>query len=257
MFAIVTAGGIPKPGEPLYPYTQGASKALLDIQGKPMIQWVIDALDDAQTVQGMLIIGLRSDSGITSHKPLHFMENQGGMLENILVGLQRVHEIDPAAHHALLVSSDVPAVQPHMIDWVINTAMQTDDDVYYNVIERKVMEARFPGSRRSYTHLKDAVVCGGDVHVTRIMSIEKDSVWKDLINARKNVFKQASVIGWDILFLLLTRQVTINDAVKIVGKRVGMKGRGIICPYAEMGMDVDKPFQLEIMRAELAQRAKA
>ena len=29
MDAIVTAGGIPQPGEPLYEYTQGKSKALL------------------------------------------------------------------------------------------------------------------------------------------------------------------------------------------------------------------------------------
>jgi hypothetical protein len=27
--------------------------------------------------------------------------------------------------------------------------------------------------------------------------------------------------------------------------------RAIRCPYAEMGMDVDKPFQLEILREEL------
>ena len=40
MDAIVTAGGIPMPGEPLYEYTNGSPKALLDIAGKPMIQWV-------------------------------------------------------------------------------------------------------------------------------------------------------------------------------------------------------------------------
>ena len=33
MDAIVTAGGIPHPDEPLYPYTQGGSKATLDIAG--------------------------------------------------------------------------------------------------------------------------------------------------------------------------------------------------------------------------------
>lgn len=37
MDAIVTAGGIPKPDEPLYVRTQGQSKALLDVNGKPMI----------------------------------------------------------------------------------------------------------------------------------------------------------------------------------------------------------------------------
>jgi hypothetical protein len=35
---------------------------------------------------------------------------------------------------------------------------------------------------------------------------------------------------------------------------MGFRGRAILCPYAEMGMDVDKPFQLEIMREDLAGR---
>ncbi len=58
MDAIVTAGGIPQPGEPLYEYTQGISKAMLDVAGKPMIQWVLKALDEAATIDKVIIIGL-------------------------------------------------------------------------------------------------------------------------------------------------------------------------------------------------------
>ena len=47
MHAIVTAGGAPTPKEPLYPLTRGDYKALLEIQGKAMIQWVLDALNGA------------------------------------------------------------------------------------------------------------------------------------------------------------------------------------------------------------------
>src|SRR3972149_4313418 len=59
--AIVIAGGIPKPDEPLYPLTQGKSKALLDIAGQPMIQWVLDALSEAQTIRRVVVIGLEDD----------------------------------------------------------------------------------------------------------------------------------------------------------------------------------------------------
>ena len=57
MDAIVTAGGIPLPEEPLYPATRGQSKAMLDVAGKPMIQWVLDALTDAKTVDNVIIVG--------------------------------------------------------------------------------------------------------------------------------------------------------------------------------------------------------
>jgi hypothetical protein len=36
---------------------------------------------------------------------------------------------------------------------------------------------------------------------------------------------------------------------------LNIRGRVIPYPYAEVGMDVDKPFQLEIVRAELEARA--
>ncbi len=38
--------------------------------------------------------------------------------------------------------------------------------------------------------------------------------------------------------------------------RLNITGRAIVCPYAEVGMDVDKPHQLEIMRADLKKRLK-
>ncbi len=51
MDAIVTAGGIPLPEEPLYDATQGHPKALVDVAGKPMVQWVLDALTEARSIE--------------------------------------------------------------------------------------------------------------------------------------------------------------------------------------------------------------
>ena len=83
MDAIVTAGGIPKPGEPLYEYTQGIYKALLDIAGKPMIQWVLDALcgrPHDQTECWSSACPLKDGVPITSW--LAYLPNQGGMMAN-------------------------------------------------------------------------------------------------------------------------------------------------------------------------------
>jgi GTP:adenosylcobinamide-phosphate guanylyltransferase len=258
MDAIVTAGGIPKPDEPLYPYTQGKPKALLDVCGKSMIQWVLDALSQAETIESVIIMGLTSDSGVDCPKIKAFVPSQGGMLDNIRVGVQKVQEINPAAHHALVVSSDIPGITPEAVDWVVRTAIETDEDIYYNVISRQVMEARYPGSRRSYTRLKDVEVCGGDMNVIRTMTVTgNDELWERIIAARKNVFKQAALLGYDTLILLLFRLITLEEAVKKVTRRVNLTGRAILCPYAEVGMDVDKPHQLELMCADLAKRSAA
>jgi GTP:adenosylcobinamide-phosphate guanylyltransferase len=254
MDAIVTAGGIPLPEEPLYPATQGHPKALVDIAGKPMIQWVLDALSKSTVIENVVLVGLSEKSGVTCKKPLYFLSNQGKMLENLRAGAKKVQEINKKAKHALLVSSDIPAITGEMVDWVVNTAMQTDDDVYYNIITREVMEARFPSSKRTYTHLKDFDVCGGDMNVGRLALLTSDEtdLWEKITNARKSPLKQAGLIGYDTLFLLLLRRLTLDKAVSNIMKRLNITGRGIVCPYAEVGMDVDKLFQLELMRADLA-----
>ncbi len=69
MDAIVLAGGIPLPEETLYPYTRGHPKAMLDLAGKPMIQWVLDALSESTTIENVIITGLTEKSGVACKKP--------------------------------------------------------------------------------------------------------------------------------------------------------------------------------------------
>ncbi len=254
MDAIVTAGGIPLPEEPLYPATQGHPKALVDIAGKPMIQWVLDALSQSTVIENVILVGLSEKSDVKCEKPICFIPNQGKMLDNLRAGAKKVLEINKKARHVLLVSSDIPAITSEMVDWAVNTAMETDDDVYYNIITREVMEKRFPGSNRTYTRLKDMDVCGGDMNVGRLelLTSGETDLWEKITNARKSPLKQAGLIGFDTLVLLLFRQLTLEKAAANIMKRLKITGRAIVCPYAEIGMDIDKPHQLEILRADLA-----
>jgi GTP:adenosylcobinamide-phosphate guanylyltransferase len=253
MDAVVTAGGIPKPGELLYPYTQGQPKALLEIAGKPMAQWVLDALGGAKQVGRVIMMGLDEGCGLTCTKPMTYCSNQGGMLQNIVFGMEQVIAQDPSTKHVLMVSSDIPGIKPEMVDWVVTNAMQTDDDLYYHLITQDVMEKRYPSSKRTYTHLKDAVICGGDMNIVAARTIHANrDKWERLIEARKSPLKQAAIFGWDTLLQLALRAITMDEVVKKVTRRMGMSGRAVLCPYAEVGMDVDKPHQLELMRADLA-----
>ena len=255
MDAIVTAGGIPRPEDPLYTYSHGDSKALIDVAGKPMIQWVLDALSGAKHVSNVIIIGLSPKSGVTCKKPLYYVSNQGRMLANIVAGVNKALEINKRNKYVLVVSSDIPALKAEMVDWLIKTCMDTKDDLYYGVCPRAVMEARFPDSKRTYTHLKDMDVCGADMNITHVrMATEHLNMWESIIGSRKSPLRSASLIGFGTLFALFTRRLTLEDAVRRVSERIGIKGRAIVWPHAEPCMDVDKPSQLELLRADLAQQ---
>ena len=258
MDAIVTAGGIPLPGEPLYPATEGESKALVDIAGKPMIQWVLDALSESKTVDNVIIVGLTGKSGLECSKKMYFVSNQGKMVANLQAGGRKVKEINPKAEHVLMVSSDIPGITGEMVDWVVNTDMQTDLDVYYHILQREVMEKRYPGCKRTWTHLKGLEICGGDMNMGRLSLLLSDEtdMWEKITDARKSPMKQATLVGFDTAFLLLTGQLTLEKAETNIMTRLNITGKAIVCPYAEVGMDVDKVFQLEIMREDLKKRLR-
>ena len=260
MDAILMAGGIPKPDQPLYEFTQGISKAMLEIAGKPMIQWVLDALGEAEQVDSVTIIGLSEDNNITCKKPVHYVSNQGGMLENIVAGIYKVLEINPQAEYVLSVSSDIPGISGEMVDWLIESAMQTQVDIYYGIVKREVMEARYPGSNRTFTKLADMHVCGADIHIahkTMVTDPEHLAMWEELIGMRKSPLKQAASIGILTLLLLLMGRLSLEGAVERVTKQLNITGRPIVWDYAEPAMDVDKPHQLEILRADLEAQVAA
>ena len=258
MNAIVTAGGIPQPGDKLYAYSNGESKALIDVAGKPMVQWILDALGDAKHIDQVIVIGLSAKSGLTCKKPLHFVSNQGRMLANIVTGVNKSLELNPKGEYVMLVSSDIPALKGDMVDWLVKTTMETKDDLYYGVCPREVMEARFPTSNRTYTKLKDMEVCGSDINVIHVsMTTEHLDTWEQLIGNRKSPLRQAGVIGIDTLIQLAFKQFTLQALVERASQRIGIKGRAILWDKAEPCMDVDKPHQLELMREEMEKLKRA
>jgi GTP:adenosylcobinamide-phosphate guanylyltransferase len=257
MDAIVTAGGIPQPDDPLYTYSHGDSKALIDVAGKPMVQWVLDALSDAKHVDNVIVIGLSPKSGVTCKKPIHFISNQGRMLANIVAGVNKVLELNEKSQYVLVVSSDIPALKPEMVDWLVDTCMETQEDLYYGVCPREVMEARFPNSKRTYTKLKGMELCGADINVSHVrMATEHLDMWESLIGTRKSPLRQAGIIGLGTLFRVLTRSITLDELVEVACDRIGIKARAIQWPYAEACMDVDKPHQLELLREDMVKQQR-
>ena len=257
MDAIVIAGGIPQPEDLLYEYTQGIPKAMLEVAGKPMVQWVLDALGEAKNVENVIIIGLDNPEGVSCAKPTYHIPNQGRMLSNIEAGINKMREVNPKSEYAISASADIPAVTGEMIDWLVDKAMETRHDIYYGVVKKETMEARYPNSNRTFTKLKDMELCGADIHIahhTMTTDPEHLAVWDVLIGKRKSPLKQAASVGIWTLVLLLLGRISLADAVARVSKKLNIDARAVIWDYAEVAMDVDKPHQLEMLRKDLEKK---
>jgi len=97
--------------------------------------------------------------------------------------------------------------------------------------------------------------CGGDMNAIRLgAALQDNPAWHRVVEARKSPLKQAQLIGFDTLFFLLLRTLSVQRAENMISKRLKIRGRALVCPYSEVGMDVDKPFQLEMLRTEMAKQ---
>ena len=253
--AVVTAGWSPDEDDPLAAYTQNKPKALIPIAGKPMITHVVDALAGSRYVQHIIVVALDPAAKVQFSAPVEYVPDAGGVLANSEAGVQHAQTHCPNLDAMLLSSSDIPTITPAIVDAFIEECFRTDHDLYYSVVERSVMETRFPGSRRSYVHLCEGDFAGGDLILVRpSMTFSHRELWKDLSNARKNALQQARLVGLWTFVKLITHRLSLTDAERRVCKTLNVRGRAVPFSYAEVGMDVDKPFQLEIVRADLETR---
>lgn len=252
MHVVITAGGVPRPEESLFALTQGGYKAMLEVAGKPMLQWVLDALNATPRIEQIVVVGIPPIEMLKSEKPITYLPNHGDILNNIQAGALELLRQDATTQQFLVVSSDVPGVTAEIINWTIDRVNELDVDLYYTVIDRKVMEQRYPELKRTYLHLKDIEACGGDVNAARASLFHNTNpLWRKIIETRKSPIKQALALGVDTMLLILLRALTLAQIENRVCKRLGITGQVIPSPYAELGMDVDKSFQYEIIQRDL------
>lgn len=258
MDAIVVAGQAPGQTDALLAYAGAGNKALIPIAGKPMIKWVTDALAGSRYVDRLIVVGLDESCGIDfGPKPVAYVPSQERLLQSALAGVRRALQDTSDRDHLLMCACDIPLITTPIVDDHIATMLATQHDLYYTVIDRETMLARFPTSRRSYARLRDGVFCGGDLNMGSSKVMETDrQLWDDLLEARKSALRQARRVGFGILLRFATGRLSLDAAARRAEKILGVKCRVVRSPHAELGMDVDKPFQLDIVRAELEKKQK-
>lgn len=254
MDVIVIAGGIPEREDPLYTFTQGGYKAMLELCGKPMIQWVLDALSKAPSVGRVAVVGLPSITALDCEKPLLMLSESGEMVENVRLGALELAKQNLGAKKVLIVPVDLPAITVEMIEWLIAQIEESDHELYGFFLSRKAVEAIDKDERRTFVHLKNDEVCLADVAGLQIAFANRPEhpLWKQLVEARKSPTRQAALLGYDVLFLLMLRQLSIKEAEASINRRLGIDACAIACSFPELALDLDRQHSFDVLSNLLA-----
>jgi GTP:adenosylcobinamide-phosphate guanylyltransferase len=226
------------------------NKALLNICGRPMVEYVVDALRGSSYIDRISIVG--PVEFLTKHlgeKVDYYFEEQGSFFQNLDTAIQPFKE----DKNIIIISSDIPMITSQVIDDFINRCADKDADLCYPIVDKKTNQSMFPGFNRTYVKLKEGSFTGGNIFYInpRVIDSCRDFVIK-LIDYRKTPWKTAGLLGMDLLTMLILGRLPISYIEKRFSDLLNIKAVAVISPFPQLANDVDKPSDIEMVEKYLS-----
>ena len=249
MDAIVLAGALND--GPLRAVSSAAYEAEIEIAGKPMVAYVLEALNQMDEVERIAVVGYATDTMLPYMTGKVCRVDPGdSMIDSLIKGLELLQPINPV----LAVTSVFPLTTPEAIRDFLVRCQDNPGDVCYSFVSKDHNEARYPGVQRTYVKLRDGVFTGGNIVLLSPEIVrERIDILKQAAALRKKPVQLCSLLGWKYLIKFIFGLLTIKEVEERVSRALGLKAVGIISPYPEVGIDVDKPSDLELATKALAQ----
>lgn len=240
--AVVLGGG--DPGDAFAAAHNVDVKPLIEVGGRPLGQWVLQALKDSGLVGRVAYVGPLTpemadlvDVRVT---------DRGTLIANLEAGVAALREPGSApARRVLVVTADIPMLSGADIRSVLESA--PDVGLVYPIVEKAVCEASYPGVKRTYARLKDGTFTGGNLFLLDPALIGKFLPrLRAILDARKQPLKLAGIVGPGLLVKMLLGQLRIAELEARVSRILGLEARALITPHAAVGTDIDKDGDLAL-----------
>lgn len=243
--AVVLGGGTVELG------AQQFVKGLLDINGRPMLEYAARALGNASLVGKIAVVLPRGRAeGDWTRFVDEVAESSGGLPEGIRAGT----EVLRTDRMLLVVSADIPLLTPDALDDFLERCFGQSARVYYPIIERESVRHRFPDVKRTYVRMREGSFTGGNLALVDPRVVKENmSLFETAYDLRKSPLGLARVLGFGFMLRFVLGRLSIAQAERRVSAMLGAECRAVITPYAEIGVDVDKGSDLELVRRVLAE----
>lgn len=249
--AILLAGSRPGP-DPLLTGSGVSTKALLPIAGQPMLVHVVAALRASPLIGPITILAqasaeLATEPGLAGFADLHFADSGQGISASLAAAL-------PEGDAPVLVTTaDNVLLTPAMIAAFLTDA--EDSDVAVAMVERRVLLARYPVSKRTWLKFRGGWWSGANLFRLRGRRVlPLLDFWGRIERDRKKGLKIVAAFGPWLLIGALLRLFTIQQGVARAGRRFGLKAKVVPMAEGEACIDADKPADIELIERILAAR---
>jgi GTP:adenosylcobinamide-phosphate guanylyltransferase len=245
---IVLAGA--KNDGPLSAASDAVYEAEIEISGRPMVWYVLRALRQIASIGKIVVVGpVERLSEPLREMDCQIVEGGKSMVESLENGLTAIGN----AHAVLVVTCDIPLITAQALEDFLARCNAREAELYYSVVSRDVNDKLYPGVQRTYVRLRDGVFTGGNIVLVKrpTMVGELKTILDQAVAFRKQPVKMCRLLGITFLVKLFAGRLTIAEIENRVRKMLNLDGACIISPYPEIGIDVDKPSDLELAKRVL------
>ena len=149
------------------------------------------------------------------------------------------------ADHALL---DVETVDEFLA--------YAEGDIALGVVERETLMKRFPVAKRTWVRFRGGAYTGANLFALKTpKAAAAIELWRSVENERKKGWRVVSLLGPFVLIGTLLRLLSIDGALRRVGRKLGLDIRAVPLSNPIAGVDVDKPTDHFLAEQILAGRA--
>lgn len=234
--------------DPVALYAGVTNKALIELQGQCLLQRVVSALAVLPEI-AEVVVCVESESPVRT-VPLRFRERavrwidaESGPSASVAAALSRL------GTPLLVTTADHALLQPA---WVQHFLQQcpAEADVAVAMARREVVSAALPQTRRTYLRFSDGDYSGCNLfYFARPAARRVADLWQQVEADRKRPLRVIRRLGVGFALRYLMRRLSLDQALRRLRQLSGAHVAVVTLPDGLAAVDVDKPADLDLVRA--------
>ncbi|MCX7922763.1 MAG: nucleotidyltransferase family protein [Clostridia bacterium] len=230
-------------------YKGDGNKALIQINGKAIIEYVIEAVKGADNIDKIVVVGNKSELEMHLKDRVDtIIDTNGTIIENLVAGIKYLS----TEKHVLVCSSDIPFITAEAINDFVNKSRELGADLCYPIVEKGVNDRKFPEMERTYVKVREGAFTGGNIFYINPKIIESRlHIAEKLLELRKKPLKMAGLLNSRFMLQLLMGTLSINKIEKKFSSIMNINAKAVISQYPEVGSDIDKVGDVVVAAAYL------
>ncbi len=232
------------PGDPVARAAGSSCKALAPVDGTPMVERVLVALNESREVNARLLCGPPPAVYYGEHQlqrwlaaeDIPWVPSEAAPSRSAMAAMRNV----PAHLPVLLTTADHALLSPAIVDHFCREARLSGCDALVGLARHSLVVKAYPSVRRTVIRLRDDAYCGCNLFAFLTPEARRlAEYWRRVERQRKKPLRVVGAVGWLTVLQFLAGRLSLGTALERLSRRAGVRVGAVKLPFPDAAVDVD------------------